>query len=305
MNLKEIYNYIKQNYFAMFTLLYQTLFAIFLLIGLFYMRLVPRVSRELWEQMNHYQLLSLVIKMILVVINIYVILVLLEVIKQKKKYTLIEFFKGYFIKFSTYLISLLIDFYNLFWYLVEELAFKFFGFELLHYSVMRKVAQFMITRKHPKLVFYFLITLSLLPRIVFILAFTYDVLVQQYLYYTFLFLPFLLISLIEKFIVFSLWNFHELYWEGTSALVQKTNVGSFIKYEFIPEYRYTPPPSPPKVSDFDDYYDNHYFVLAELDRALNGYKSWKVSYFPYYKTLLWLSIIRFLLLIFMLVYGTL
>lgn len=310
-HIKRLIAFLKSNIFVFLIHIYQLLLAIILLTGLFYIRLLPRVSRELWEQLNHYQLLSLCVTIGFVLINIYITLRLMDVIKKKKSFVIIEQIKVISTNLLRYLTNILINLYNFIWYIMQAIGYGLFKIQLLHYHVIRLIIKFILFRKHVKLLLILLLALDLVPRFLFIFAFLYDVFVQQYLHYTFFCIPLLLISLFEKFILFVFSQFFNLYWERINQYIQVTRIkassgDTYIQHSFTSEYSNNNlPPSPPKVESFRDYYDNHFAVLFELNLALTTYLTWKYQHFPYYKILLVLSVLRLIGLIFMLVYGTL
>jgi uncharacterized membrane protein (DUF373 family) len=49
----------------------QILLGIIMLIGLFYIRLIPRISRDLWENMTDNELIITLVIMLLILSNIY------------------------------------------------------------------------------------------------------------------------------------------------------------------------------------------------------------------------------------------
>lgn len=145
----------------------------------------------------------------------------------------------------------------------------------------------------------------MLPKIVFILAFSYDVLVQKHLHYTFICLPFLLLTLLEKFLLFVFQDFYDINWNNVSSYVkqttEETSAGPLIRYELALENKYN---IPFYFGDFKQLLDDHYLVLEGIGALLTYYKFIKREVFPYYQICLGLCIIRLLLLIFILVYGT-
>ena len=279
--------------------------AILMLSGLFYIRLLPRVSRELWEHMNHYQLLSTVMKLVLVGLNIYVLLLVLGKLSTKEKSPFLRRLSNIFSVISEYLLWLLCNLYEFVWYILGIVVKKLFNYQRLHYHTIRKLAGLLWKTRTFDLYCYTLITVALLPKIIFVIAFMFDVFFCQQLHYTFLCLPLLLLSLIEKFILFIFSHYLESYEKAIKSFIEETLIetenGPLIKYCFRPgvelvikEY----------FTNFKDYYVNHYGVLVETGLFLDYYKNFKENQFPYYQTLLVLSAIRFLLLIFILVYGT-
>lgn len=298
-----MFNDMRNKALFLLTLLYRIIFALVLLIVLIYFRLIPRVSRDLWQQLNHYQVFSLSIRIAFVVVNIIFILRILNILGTKTSHPIIAYLKTKVEKITEHMTQQLESFYNLCWFIAEELMDRLFNYELLHYKTMLKITKVVLKTKYPKRLLKFLLALDIIPRIIFIVAFAYDVLITQHLHYTFYCIPLLLIPLLEKFIVFTFTHFRDLYWQSTSSVVQKTQVGSSTKYSFIPELDDDFLPGPLKLKNFMDFFQNHYSVLEELDAVLTIYKSWKTETFPYYKILLIVALLRLFLLLFIFFYG--
>ena len=102
MKIKLLYNYIKKNYKDILTQILHLLLAIIIILFVFYIRLLPRVSRELWEQMNHYQLLSTLLKIGLVMLHIYLLLRLLNNVHSKNTFIIVEQIKQFLTKITDY-----------------------------------------------------------------------------------------------------------------------------------------------------------------------------------------------------------
>lgn len=176
-------------------------FAASLLSGLFYLRLLPRISRDLWENMTNYQLVITTLNIVLLVINIYIILVLLEILPNNKKFKIstkmIDVVYALFHYFGWALQNL----YMFVWHITEWVAWNIFKYENLQYQVIRKFAKVVLLFK-PKYIFWFLIAIKFLPKIIFVIAFSYNVFYCKHLHYTFKCLPWLLLPLLKFFFCF-------------------------------------------------------------------------------------------------------
>ena len=305
MKINILYNYIKKNYKDILIHILHLLLAIIIILFVFYIRLLPRVSRELWEQMNNYQVLSSVIKIGLVIMHIYLLLRLMGIIEQKNRFPVIVSIKLFLTKISDYFTWTLINLYKFFWYIIETIGMHIYQFPLVKYTFIRKIAKFLLDSQSFNIIFIFLLILSLGPKLIFISAFSYDVLVQKQLNYTFLCLPLLLLTLFEKLILFMFQDFYDNNWNNISSYVKVTKLetptGPLLKYELtIKDER-----NLPKIlGNFENLLNNHYLVIEAVGVLLNYYQFLKERKLPYYAICLGLCIIRLLLLIFILLYGT-
>lgn len=277
-----------------------------MLLGLFYIRLIPRVSRDLWQNMTQYQILFTLFQLILIGINIYFLLVILIKIKVKKKSNLIAKITERFRVIIDYFLWILCNFYEFLWKLLDIMAENLFKTESLHYHVLRKLAIILFKDNKFNLYFTILLTLNLLPKILFGTAFFIDVIIYKKLYYTFLTIPFLLISLLEVFLIFIFKHYYDCYYDSISSFMEKTTInttdGPIIRYRFYPG---TEKSVRKYFTNMNDYYNNHYLVLIQIERFISEYKIFKEEIFPYTKILFFLSLLRFLLLLFILFYGVL
>lgn len=278
------------------------LVAISLLFGLFYIRLIPRASRDLWENMTNQQLFLTLFTITLILLNIYSILKTLGYIKPKVN-KIIEKLTPIINNLIEFLIKSFLMVYNAIWYLIEHVSSRYFNIDCMHYEILRR---FLIVANKPKYLKYYalgLLSLQYLPRIVFLLALSVDVFIYQHFDYTFRSIPLLLLPLLEKFIVFVFTDYYESHSDDTYFLMQKQYIPEkkTFRYSFKPEFENNPPPY---VKDFGDYFDNHFKVFSDLEDSLDSYFTLKNNII-FSNLTLFLSISRLTVYIYILFYGIL
>lgn len=297
-----IYNKIK-IFFKKWSQEIANLFLAFVIVSsLLYVRLVPRIARDLWESLNYYQIFSISLNIIFLLIELYYILILLTVIKPPKPKLYIEKFLSPFANIGQYIKDILINFYQFSWYILGFLIEKLFGYKLLHYNVIRKVAKHYNATSNFKYYCWSLIAIKFVPKIIIVMAFFVDVIIYKHLDYTFKCLPLLLVSLLEQLFLFLLQDFYYTHLDNVCSFIEKEPIPGTdeANFCFIPKFREEPPDF---VEDFSDYFFNHYLPLIDLLESIEAYEIWKNTKFPSKPLQLMLCMIRLLLYIYILIYG--
>lgn len=279
-------------------------FKIFLAISLglllFYLRLVPRTARDLWENITHKQLFLILFTISLIIINIYTICKTWGYIKTKENHKF-QKINEYFSRINKIIIDSFLVFFESLLYGFQYIAENLFNERYFYYNSLR---YFLIyTNKKEYHVFYsiMLLTMTYLPKIIMLLAIVVDVFFYHCFDYTFRCIPLLLVPLIPKIIIFVLNNYYDNFYESIFSIMEKhpSNEPNKVKFCFKPEFQENPPFF---VQDFHDYFRNHYLVLVNLKRSLETFDN-LTNRIKIDTVMLFLMICRLLVYIYILIYG--
>lgn len=235
-----------------------------MLIGLFYVRLIPRVSRDLWENITDKQAALIILTLVLILINIYS---LLNTIFLKKSDSWLT---KKFIPIIMFIQSCFITLYYTFWGILRLLGHRFFGYDNMHYDWLRWFIKVFIKKEFFMINVVILLGLRYLPRILLLLALMVDVFIYHKFYYTFKFIPFLLLPLLEKVIIFILQDYIDCHFDTVCSFIQyQTISGSeHVRYSYKPEYAND---AIPGIKNFEDFFYNHFEFMVQLKNTLMDY----------------------------------
>lgn len=286
MNLKDFF--VKLHYYFFTTL--HLLTAVFLLSGLFYIRFLPRVSRDLWHNMTVYQILYRLILLGFIISAIIHTLRLIYQIEVKEQSPLLEAYSYPLKVVSNYVYDVLENFYKFIWFVMEKISKRFFNEPCLHFLTLLPLVRSFTNPKYSHYYFWVLFSLKVLPRVIFVMALLYDVFLCKRFDYTFRCIPLLLIPLLEPLFLFILRDYDKTH---------VFNLASFLTFQDIPGSDQTRTGLSGKEEDlpygsknFEDFFYNYFSPVDYILVTLEKYDDWKIEKMKYYQIQLALQILR-------------
>lgn len=142
----------------------KVVFGVIFIIGLYYVRLVPRISRDLLENMTDRQLFFTLLSIFLILLSIYN---LLNILFGQNKPTI---FSEIGSKILRFIISCFKLVYYTFWNVTQHLVQKFYDYDL-YYNFMRFCIGWFIKKEYFITNTLILLGMRYLPKIILTLAY--------------------------------------------------------------------------------------------------------------------------------------
>lgn len=279
------------------------LVGILLIAGLFYIRLIPRQARNLWENMSQYQVAITVFAIIVTLISIYMQLKSMQIIVRESKG--IFLYIGNKVKAVVSLMKFCLrQVYYVFVIILDYIGHYILGIWMPHFYLFRPVIRSFNKYKYYQYYFWGLLVIRILPIVIYISVFGYDVFYCHNLKLSFKFIPILLIPLLEKVFVFILHDYYELHGD-IQEFMQRTNFreknaiyyqGHY--YSYSRHYNV----NSKKFKSLADYFINYFLLLRELSFTLEEH-TLKNDHIYIKSLYLLLTVIRLIILFYILVYG--
>lgn len=276
---------------SVFFITFHLFLAVFIIWGLFYLRFLPRVSRDLWHNMTSYQILITVFTICCIAINVYNTAQLMGLVKKQETSIWLLNLLNSLRLLVEYIIDVLVHFYRFVWFVLEFISRHIFKKRCLHYHTLRPLIRSFTNPKQSIYYFYALISLKMLPTIIFVIALSYDVFIAQRFDYTFRCIPLLLIPLLEPLVLFILKDYHQTHVFSLASFlcfIQVPGTRQFDHYLLGDEKDL-----PYGAKDFDDFFDNHFRPVDQILVVIEKYEAWKVDVMLSQHIQLILQVIRF------------
>lgn len=249
-----------------------TLLGIIMIAAIFYIRLVPRQARDLWQNMSQYRVVVTLFIVLVISISVFIQLKALGMFQNKQRKFLL-YFTDKITKFVGFFKICLEQAYHFFILLIFYFC-NYFELRFSYIAMLRPVIRSFCNQKNYNKYFVILVGLRIVPLIIFLCVFGFEVVYYRHLEITFKFIPILLVPLIEKVFIFILVDFYDLfarYFMFCRSATVKHKESIYYEgryYSFSEQYNRLSE----KFINFNDYFCNYFLVLKEIKRQTDKYK---------------------------------